>query len=49
VGRSRHCRLGPRRLDEVEIWIQSYKQMLVERLDRFGEMLESTETGGAPR
>jgi DNA-binding transcriptional ArsR family regulator len=49
VGRSRHCRLGPRRLDEVETWIQSYKQMLVERLDRFGEMLESTETGGTAR
>ncbi len=49
LGRSRHCRLGPRRLDEVETWIQSYKQMLVERLDRFGEMLESTETGGTPR
>jgi hypothetical protein len=45
VGRTRRCRLGPRRLDEVDAWIQSYKQMLGERLDRFGEMLEQ-DTGG---
>ena len=45
VGRTRRCRLGPRRLDEVDAWIQSYKQMLEERLDRFGEMLEQ-DTGG---
>src|SRR5215211_1934558 len=33
VGRARRCRLGPRRLDELESWIQSYTQMLEARLD----------------
>ena len=47
VGRARHCTLGPRRLDDVEEWIQSYRRMLDERLDRFGEMLERTK--GADR
>ena len=47
VGRARHCTLGPRRLDDVEEWIQSYRRMLDERLDRFGQMLERTK--GADR
>ena len=47
VGRARHCVLGPRRLDDVEEWIQSYRRMLDERLERFGEMLERTK--GAER
>jgi DNA-binding transcriptional ArsR family regulator len=47
VGRARQCALGPRRLDDVEEWIQSYRRMLDERLDRFGEMLERTK--GADR
>ena len=40
VGRARHCRLVPRELDEIEGWIESYRQMLETRLDRFGELLE---------
>ena len=40
VGRTRMCRLGPRRLDEIEEWISMYRRMLDERLDRFGELLE---------
>jgi DNA-binding transcriptional ArsR family regulator len=40
VGRARMCRLGPRRLDEIEEWITMYRRMLDERLDRFGELLE---------
>lgn len=40
VGRSRRCQLVPRRLDEVEVWIESYKQTLNARLDRFEEVLE---------
>src|SRR3954451_20725050 len=43
VGRERHCSLGRRRLDEVEDWIDSYRRMLDERLDRFGELLERTK------
>jgi DNA-binding transcriptional ArsR family regulator len=47
VGRARQCSLGPRRLDDAHEWIETYRQMLGERLDRFGELLERTK--GAPR
>jgi DNA-binding transcriptional ArsR family regulator len=40
VGRARECSLGPRRLEDVEAWIESYRRMLHERLDRFEELLE---------
>jgi DNA-binding transcriptional ArsR family regulator len=47
VGRTRRCSLGPRRLEDVEQWIGTYRRMLEERLDRFGELLERTQ--GDPR
>ena len=47
VGRARECSLGPRRLDDVQAWIETYRRMLDERLDRFGELLERTK-GEAP-
>ena len=47
VGRVRRCSLGPRRLDDVAAWIEMYRRMLDERLDRFGELLEKTK--GEPR
>jgi DNA-binding transcriptional ArsR family regulator len=43
VGRSRRCSLGPQRLEDAERWIDMYRQMLDERLDRFGELLERTK------
>jgi DNA-binding transcriptional ArsR family regulator len=43
TGRSRRCSLGPRRLEDVQEWIESYRRMLDERLDRFGELLERTK------
>ena len=43
VGRARRCSLGPRRLDEVQRWIETHRRMLDERLDRFGELLERTK------
>jgi DNA-binding transcriptional ArsR family regulator len=43
VGRQRQCGLGPQRLDDAQQWIETYRQMLEERLDRFGEMLERTK------
>jgi DNA-binding transcriptional ArsR family regulator len=46
VGRSRTCRLGTRRLDDVQDWVAMYRRMLDERLDRFGQLLERTK--GAP-
>jgi DNA-binding transcriptional ArsR family regulator len=45
VGRTRWCSLGPRRLEDVEAWIETYRRMLDERLDRFGELLERTTKG----
>ena len=51
VGRARRCTLTPRRLDEVDAWVQMYRRMLDERLDRFGELLERTapQPEGDPR
>jgi DNA-binding transcriptional ArsR family regulator len=43
VGRVRHCTADPRRLDDVAVWIDGYRRMLEERLDRFGEMLARTK------
>ena len=42
-GRTRHCALGPRRLDDAQAWIELHQRMLEERLDRFGELLERQE------
>ncbi len=38
-GRTRHCRLGPRGLEDVRQWVDAYRRTLEERLNRFGEML----------
>jgi DNA-binding transcriptional ArsR family regulator len=46
VGRVRHCRLGPRRLEDETAWIAKYRQMLEARLDRLAEFLERTK--GSP-
>ena len=40
VGRVRECELGSGRLEELEQWIEDYRQAVERRLDRFGEMLE---------
>ena len=40
IGRVRHCRLGPRRLDEESAWITKYRTMLEARYDRLGDFLE---------
>jgi DNA-binding transcriptional ArsR family regulator len=45
VGRVRHCRLGPRRLEQEQEWIADYQQMLEDRLDQLGEFLERTKGG----
>jgi DNA-binding transcriptional ArsR family regulator len=47
VGRERWCRLGPRRLDEVQEWMDAHRRMLDARLDRFEQMLERRK--GDPR
>jgi DNA-binding transcriptional ArsR family regulator len=43
LGRARRCRLGPRGLEDVQAWTERHRQMLDERLDRFGELLERTK------
>ena len=48
VGRVRRCRLGPRRLEDVEDWVGAYRRMLDERLDRFGELLARQRQGAHP-
>jgi DNA-binding transcriptional ArsR family regulator len=40
LGRVRTCTLGPRRLDVEAQWIEKYRQMLAERLDRLEAFLE---------
>src|SRR4051812_50129525 len=45
VGRARHCTLGPRRLDDGGEWIQSYRRMVGERLERVGGKLERKKRG----
>jgi DNA-binding transcriptional ArsR family regulator len=47
VGRARRCMLGPQRLEDVQEWIETYRRMLDERLDRFGELLQRTK--GVPQ
>ena len=42
IGRVRHCRLGPRRLDDETAWIAEYRRMLEGRLNRLGKFLERT-------
>ena len=43
VGRARRCSLGPRRLEDAQLWIETYRHMLEGRLDRFGELLDQTK------
>jgi DNA-binding transcriptional ArsR family regulator len=40
VGRVRTARLGPRKLEDESAWLETYRRMLEERLDRLGEFLE---------
>ena len=43
VGRARFCRLGPERLEDVTRWLDSYRTLLEQRLDRLEEFLERTK------
>jgi DNA-binding transcriptional ArsR family regulator len=40
VGRSRHCRVGPRTLDDARHWIGDYQRMVEARFDRLGQFLD---------
>jgi DNA-binding transcriptional ArsR family regulator len=43
VGRTRRCSPGLGRLDDVQAWIETYRRMVEERLDRFADLMERTE------
>jgi DNA-binding transcriptional ArsR family regulator len=43
VGRVRQCELGPRRLEDVNQWIATYRKQLEERLDHLEDFLERTK------
>jgi DNA-binding transcriptional ArsR family regulator len=43
VGRVRTARLGPRKLEDELDWIETYRMMLEERLNRLEDFLERTK------
>ena len=43
VGRVRHCRLGPRRLDDETAWIETYRRMVEAQFDRLEQFLAKTK------
>jgi DNA-binding transcriptional ArsR family regulator len=43
VGRVRQCRVGPRRLEEEAMWIETYRAMLDARLNSLEDFLERTK------
>jgi DNA-binding transcriptional ArsR family regulator len=47
VGRARMCTAGPRRLEDLQEWMDTYRRMLEGRLDRLGELLDRTKEESA--
>ena len=45
-GRTRECRLGPERLDDITAWIESYRAVWERRLDRLETVLEKRKGKG---
>ncbi len=43
IGRTRECRLGPSRLDDVANWVETYRRRWERRLDRLGTYLATKE------
>ncbi len=41
VGRVRTCKLGPRRLEEETLWIESYRQLWDARFDELDKVIEA--------
>ena len=42
-GRTRHCRLGPKRLDDVAEWLEGYRRNWADRFDRMEDVIERKE------
>jgi DNA-binding transcriptional ArsR family regulator len=47
VGRARMCTAGPRRLEDLQEWMDTYRRMLEGRMDRLGELLDRTKEESA--
>src|SRR5215218_6726124 len=43
VGRVRTCKLGPRRLDEVNAWLERYRQLWESRFDELDNVVEELQ------
>jgi DNA-binding transcriptional ArsR family regulator len=43
VGRARLCSLGPSRLEDVQVWMDSYRSTVEQRFDRLEQLLERTK------
>jgi len=39
-GRTRHCYLGPRRLEDVNDWLEGYRRAWEDRFDRLDEIID---------
>jgi DNA-binding transcriptional ArsR family regulator len=39
-GRTRHCRVGPKRLDDASQWIDGYRRSWADRFDRMEDVIE---------
>ena len=39
-GRTRHCYLGPRRLEEISDWVEAYRRTWDDRFERLDEVIE---------
>ena len=42
-GRTRHCRLGPKRLDELAEWLEGYRRNWEARFSRLDQVLEQRQ------
>ncbi|MGH2539779.1 MAG: ArsR/SmtB family transcription factor [Actinomycetota bacterium] len=48
-GRTRECRLAPGDMDDVTEWIEHYRQLWEQRLDRLGAYVERQQRKGNRR
>ena len=39
-GRTRHCYLGPRRLDDVTDWVEAYRRSWDDSFDRLDQIIQ---------
>ena len=49
IGRVRTCQLGPRRLEEESLWLESYRRKWEERFDELDRVIEELKRKGEDR